>query len=180
MEAFGVPYSRFKGPQRIMYGSTDTAWDLQATLPAGSKAEDVPKMLQALLIDRFELKAHWEVQERPIYRMTVDKGGIKLKLRESDEGPAFVRLDGAPGGGTLIHATRMNMKGVASFAESRLGEPGAIVVDETGLTGVFTADLAYEDLKTALQQDWGLRLDRAKGQVQVLVVDSIREEPTEN
>jgi uncharacterized protein (TIGR03435 family) len=180
MQAYGVDYTRFKGPERIMSGSLDSEWDIQATVPAGSKPEDIPKMLLALLVDRFGLKAHWETEERAIYRMTVAKGGVKVKLGESDGARAYATVDRAPGGGRLIHAVQYSMQDVASMAARELGEPGAIVQDETGLTGVFTADLAYENFKTALEQDWGMKLERGKGPVQVLVVDEIREEPTDN
>ncbi len=180
MEAYGVPYTRFKGPERIMYGSTDTAWDVQATLPEGSKPDDVPKMLQALLVERFGIKVHWETEERPIWHMTVAKGGAKLKLGVTDDGRHMAYADRAPGGGTLMHMVRYSMQDLASLAEGQLGDKGAIVQDETGLAGLFTADLTFDNFKTSLEQDWGLHLERGKGPVQVLVVDEIREEPTDN
>jgi hypothetical protein len=36
-------------------------------------------MLQALLEDRFNAKLHRETREIPVYFLTVDKGGLKLK-----------------------------------------------------------------------------------------------------
>ena len=35
-------------------------------------------MLQALLEERFKLKAHWETKEGDIYKLVVAKGGPKL------------------------------------------------------------------------------------------------------
>src|ERR1041385_8702058 len=39
-------------------------------------------MLRSLLEDRFQLKAHWEMREMPVYLLTIGKGGAKLKLSE--------------------------------------------------------------------------------------------------
>src|SRR5262245_48236698 len=36
-------------------------------------------MLQSLLEDRFQLKAHWETRELPVYELTVARGGPKIK-----------------------------------------------------------------------------------------------------
>jgi uncharacterized protein (TIGR03435 family) len=178
MEAYGIEQnSRLRGPGRIMPPDAPL-WDIQATLPTNTKAEDGPKMLQVLLTDRFGLKVHWVTEERTIYHLTAAKGGVKVKLGESDEQRGYATIDTASGGG--LHVVRYNMEDVARLAESNVGEPGAIVQNETGLTGVFTADLAFDNFKTALEQDWGLKLDRGKGPVQILVVDSIRDEPTEN
>ena len=68
------------------------------------------------------------------------------------------------------------------------------VVDKTGLTGNYDIELSYIDetlfrkgvgteegpsLRTALQEQLGMRLESARGPVQVLVVDSVSE-PTTN
>lgn len=176
LEAYDVPDSRFRAPSRIM--PPDAAlWDVQATLPANAKNEDVPRMLQALLTERFGLKVHWITEERAIYRMTAAKGGVKVKLGATNDSVGYATSDTAG-----LHAVGFSMRDVARLAERSLGEPGAIVQDDTGLTGVFTADLTYspDDFKPALEQDWGLRLERGKGNVQVLVVDEIRDQPTAN
>jgi uncharacterized protein (TIGR03435 family) len=62
-----------------------------------AKAEGSPRtetmngpMLQALLEDRFKLRAHRETREVPVYLLTVAKGGIKLQ--KVDEG-SCVPLD---------------------------------------------------------------------------------------
>ena len=81
---------------------------------------------------------------------------------------------------------------VASFAGGLLGFP---VVDETQLTGLWTAKLVYEPnlvsaerrtasvtappVADALKEQLGLRLESTRGPVRVIVVDSVQQ-PTEN
>jgi uncharacterized protein (TIGR03435 family) len=54
-------------------------FDIVATMPQGTTRDDAPKMLQALLVERFKLVAHLETQEHPVYALVVAKGGPKLK-----------------------------------------------------------------------------------------------------
>jgi uncharacterized protein (TIGR03435 family) len=46
-------------------------------------------MVQSLLEDRFQLKAHMEARELPIYRLVTTKDGLKIK-RSADQTPTFV------------------------------------------------------------------------------------------
>ena len=60
---------------------------------------------------------------------------------------------------------------------------GRSVVDKTGLTGVYDADLAWNDSKegpslcAAIQEQLGLKLEAQRGPLDVLVIDHI-ERPT--
>src|SRR5690349_22893943 len=54
--------------------------------------EQVGSMLQSLLEDRFQLKAHYETRELPVYILSVAKGGPKLKLSEDQTPPSPVRV----------------------------------------------------------------------------------------
>ena len=46
-------------------------------------------MVQSLLEDRFQLKAHWDQREMATYNLMVAKNGTKLKL-SADQGPAAI------------------------------------------------------------------------------------------
>ncbi len=48
-------------------------------------------MLQTLLSERFQLKIHRDVEEMPVYVMTIAAGGLKMRPRSEGDG-------GAPGG----------------------------------------------------------------------------------
>jgi uncharacterized protein (TIGR03435 family) len=54
-------------------------FDIVARLPEGSSKDDVPKMLQALLAERFKLVVHRETKEHPVLALVVGKGGPKMK-----------------------------------------------------------------------------------------------------
>jgi uncharacterized protein (TIGR03435 family) len=54
-------------------------FDIMAKLPDGATKADVPKMLQALLAERFKLAVHRDSKEQPVLALVVSKGGPKLK-----------------------------------------------------------------------------------------------------
>jgi uncharacterized protein (TIGR03435 family) len=60
-------------------------FDIVAKLPDGASKDDVPKMLQALLEERFKLAVHRDTQEHPVLALVVGKKGPKMK--ESLEAP---------------------------------------------------------------------------------------------
>ena len=93
-----------------------------------------------------------------------------------------------PGG---IVARAMNMSALSAALEAILERP---VIDRTGLSGEFDFDLTYTPnvdgfpngassnapgLPTALREQLGLRLESGRAQVQVFVVDDVRQ-PAEN
>jgi uncharacterized protein (TIGR03435 family) len=67
------------------YQITGPAWlaterfDIVAKMPDGASKDDAPKMLQALLEERFKLAAHHDLQEQPVLALVVGKDGPKLK-----------------------------------------------------------------------------------------------------
>jgi uncharacterized protein (TIGR03435 family) len=54
-------------------------FDIEARFPKGATREDEPKMMQALLKDRFKLAFHIEKKELDSYALVVGKHGAKLK-----------------------------------------------------------------------------------------------------
>jgi uncharacterized protein (TIGR03435 family) len=160
-------------------------------------------MQQALLADRFKLKVHFETRSLPIYALVVAKGGPKLKTSEMDPAnraemvkPAFLQAGSgrAAGAGTTI-----GMLAEVLERQDEVGNPpggrGRIVVDKTNLSGRYDwtlywtpwQDLGSRELSdskgpslfTALQEQLGLKLEPAKGKVEVVVIDHI-DLPSEN
>jgi uncharacterized protein (TIGR03435 family) len=165
-------------------------YDIVANAPDGTvpTRDEFRRMLQALLADRFQLKAHIEKKQMPVYALVAGKGGPKLGP-PSDAGH---RLGGVNGRNQFLEADSVTMDDLAdyilgSFATDRP------VIDRTGLTGTYKLrieatpewrigrDPQPGDLSifTAVQEQLGLKLEPATAPVDVLVVDSAQK-PSEN
>jgi uncharacterized protein (TIGR03435 family) len=138
-------------------------FDIAATLPAGTKEDQVPDMLKALLAERFQMKFHRDTKDFPVYALVAGKGGLKAKesAPESDkgdeEGPkGAVNVSGSGGrGGVNIslgkgsYFTMADNKFVvrkltmASFAEMLARFEDRPVVDMTGIAGSYDFDLTF-------------------------------------
>jgi uncharacterized protein (TIGR03435 family) len=73
-------------------------WDVQATADCTGGVltrEQVQLMLQAMMEERFELKAHMETRELPIYNLVVAKDGPKIKA-SADQTPPGIGPAGPP------------------------------------------------------------------------------------
>ena len=84
--AFGVKAYQISGPDWIK----EDRFDILAKMLAeeGATKDQVPQMLQALLVDRFKLVVHRETRDHPIYALVIGKGGSKLKeAAPADEAP---------------------------------------------------------------------------------------------
>jgi uncharacterized protein (TIGR03435 family) len=156
-------------------------------LPPDQRGKIQDSMLQAVLADRFQLKLHTESRELPIYNLVTAKGGPKLTEAPKDKNYGYSM---GPG--------RLSGTGVEldSLAYSLSNEVGRLIVNKTGLTGKYTIDLKWQpdsmaagsspagndalpDLFTALEEQLGLKLESAKGPVDVYIVDHA-EKPSEN
>ena len=153
-------------------------------------------MLQALLADRFHLKAHWESKRANVYALELanPKSGSKLqpaKVETVDpsipnatppetRGPDIQsRMDPH---GHVMTVRYLTTKGIAGLLGSMLQ---GTVEDKTGLPGRYDFTLqytypeSYPPLTTAIQEQLGLKLERTLGSVDIFVIDHI-ERPSEN
>ncbi len=160
-------------------------YDIVAKVPAETPREQVLRMLQALLADRFQLRIHRENRDLRVYLLTTARTGPKLKA-------VPVRDGGFTFGPGHISARATSM---AEFAD-KLSRPyfglGAPVINSTGLDGVYdftldwTPDNAPSDASAgpsifaALQEQLGLELEASKNRVEVLVIDHVERVPAEN
>jgi uncharacterized protein (TIGR03435 family) len=159
-------------------------------------------MLQALLVDRFHLKAHWEDRRGETYDLIVAKPG-KLsttatpptaeELKDFGDHPVpplYQSGDGVRGYEYIAHGA--SSADIASMLTMQFGKP---VADKTSLTGKYYFDLKYHNLfaddhgaddpnvwppmDTAIHDQLGLKVVPSHGSVRVLVIDHI-EPLTEN
>jgi uncharacterized protein (TIGR03435 family) len=168
-------------------------YDVNAVWPGqpGEPRTRFMTMLQNMLADRFGLKAHYERRELPIYELVRARSDGRLgeKLKPSSEAAPG---SNAAGGGRITGAgpasfrmQRAELSVLAGQLGSFVGRP---VVDRTGLTGQFDLQLTWvpdqvaadptgPSIFTAIQEQLGLKLEAARGTVDVLVIDSV-ERPT--
>ncbi len=93
MKAWDVPVDQLAGPAWLMDISGQDYYAITATLPADTTREQFQKMLQNLLIERFQIQLHHETRDFPGYELVVAPGGPKLK--ETTQDPHLV--PGPPG-----------------------------------------------------------------------------------
>ncbi len=140
-------------------------------VPKGDEADLLPTFQDALQRN-FDFQAHWEEQERDVLVLSSD--GTKT-LAESKSEPLFQF-----GRGRIT----MTKQSTAKLAETLPNWMRKIVVDETGLNGLYDFDLQYRPgdtkmLTDALQQKYGLVLTPAKRKVRALVVEKRLKETEE-
>lgn len=160
---------------------------------------DVPRdqalrMLQTLLADRFKLRVRQETREMPILelRLARSDGRVGPNLYDCSN-PQDARGQGtisAPAGGSLVSSDcRAGLSYLVDLASRQLD---AIVVDKTGLTGQWRFNIFFTEaigpvdapantptFTGALTEQLGLRTERTRAPVSVLVIDSV-ERPTAN
>lgn len=151
------------------------------------------EMLQALVIDRFQLKFHTETKTGVVY--VLEKGGKKLKLQPTDD----KRWPPNPTGNTRLsevdfvserfYVINESMPQLAKFAADYVLR--APVLDRTDLNGSFDyteppplderdpATIDFAEAFKAMIHDIGLKLVRSEGSVESFVIDHA-ERPSAN
>lgn len=183
-------------------------YNIQAKAAGDATREELMLMVRSLLVERFKLRVHRETREMPIYVLTVARGGVKAPRSVPGACTVFdPRNPPRPGtprapscGNNLIrtstwNATAIDMK---SAAEALVGVLGRSVVDRTGVEGRFDIQVewtpdqapagvdgvastanAAPPLFTVLEDRLGLKVESARGPVDVIVIDHV-ERPTDD
>jgi uncharacterized protein (TIGR03435 family) len=159
----------------------------------GTSRDEMLRMLQVLLTERFKLEFHREPREMNYYALVPSKKGPKIELATTD-GPG---PNESNGGGRIVRR-QLSMLMLATLL-ARFEFRGGVVLDETGLKGLYGVNLQWTpstnmnadsnanadgsagpSLFTALQEQLGLRLEAKKGPVDVMVIDRAEKNPVEN
>lgn len=148
---------------------------LEAVTANPADESQMRRMLQTLLAERFKLVMHRETSEMPVYFLTVGKKGAKLHERKEGDPPLAL----PPRGTGLAFMTKMDtfIAHISSF-----GHIDRPVLDKTGLDGVYDFLLPVtpdEDIKTAVEDAFGLKFESHKAPVDVFTIDRV-EKPSEN
>lgn len=81
--AYRVRQAQVIGPEWL----TSERYDASAKLPDGATSDQIPEMIQAMLLERFQLKAHREKRDLPAYVITAGKPPLNMKLLPPDTTP---------------------------------------------------------------------------------------------
>jgi uncharacterized protein (TIGR03435 family) len=218
--AYGVAGEQLSGPSWL----DDTSFDVVAKMAESSTKEQVHAMLQHLLMERFKMVLHHELQDKAANELSIAKTGLKLKETEypnakpaSSSSMAFTldknnfpvlpkdlavqaRVDWVKNGSfrstfrSYPFATFVeDLEGILTMMITVSDDPtrtfAARVIDKTGLTGRYDFNLEYAGLDdnstgpgifSAVEKQLGLKLDKSKAPLDVIVIDHIDKVPMEN
>jgi uncharacterized protein (TIGR03435 family) len=149
--AFKVKAYQVSGPSWM---SSDR-FDITAKIPEGVSKEQIPEMLQALLVDRFKMTFHKEGKEQAIYELVVGKGGPKMKESEPEpatppaaepaKGPAAITVGGADGSQVRVTPTTngATVSGVGGMGKMRVtpGTDGTMRMEASGVKMAALAEM---------------------------------------
>jgi uncharacterized protein (TIGR03435 family) len=181
--AFGIKSFQLEGGPGWLDGNN---YDFVATTGDATPltTQTLEPYLQSLLSERFHLVYHRQEKEFSVYALMTAKGGPKLTPATGDTKDSGTDSHGN-NGITHMTGTSITMAGFASYLANQLDRP---VIDRTGVQGRYDVKLDWSRSETdttvpsifsALQEQLGLRLEAAKGPVEILVVDSV-DPPTPN
>lgn len=172
-------------------------YDIEAKAERPGSFKELQEMFQNLLAERFHLEFHRETRQRPVYALTIDKNGPKLKANDRAGefsgriGPNIGSLPGMIAEGVGMRELCLNLAQV-------LGRP---VLDKTGLNGYYDFRVQWapfvplppapdgsegpppaidgSTIFNALREQLGLKLEGQKGPVDIFVIDRV-ERPSTN
>jgi uncharacterized protein (TIGR03435 family) len=174
-------------------------YDFQAKADHSLTRAELPPLFQSMLADRFKLQFHKETRTLPALLLSVDKTGSKMKANNGpDEWAISITMarGAAPPAPPKFQGTRCAMSYLSWWISQLQNRP---VVNQTGLDGFWDFTLEFvpdgmdgrkgpngepvtfdgPTLYTALREQLGLKLESAKGPVEVYVIDHV-ERPTAN
>ena len=194
--AYGVqPFLISGGPDWLQTEPYDITGELPSSGGAPPPQSKTMEALQVLLEERFKLRLHRESNIMPLYELTVSKSGFKPEdgadLPESAGGGYASREE------IRLVRRKSPISSIVPFISLQLQTP---LVDRTGLTGLYSFVLVWRRdpapppepgspvpqinpeeaaMIAALRSQLGLELQKGKGPVEVLVIDSA-ERPSGN
>lgn len=202
--AYHLPDWRIVRADKSDKNGEEPFYAIEATMDAAATDDQVRLMLQKLLVDRFRIASHREMKEVQGYALVVARNGPKIKPVAAGETPAMPAylsgksaeafsgriLTSAEGKGT----SALTGRGVtmAQLVDELSAQLNTLVLDRTGMAGNYyfgfkflrvgsvpAPDTEGMTIFDAVQSELGLRLEKQKGTVEVLVVEHL-EKPGEN
>jgi uncharacterized protein (TIGR03435 family) len=204
--AYGVDFVSLKGaPDWLYRDKFDIDFKMDPTVADAYKQLSLPErklaqehMLQALFQERMKLAVHIEMKEGPSYALVVMQGGLKFhRTADANTTGGKFSIEAGDGGVLIATAHGARIDRLVNTLTDRMGVP---VIDQTGLVGLYDFTLKFAsarvaeaqaagnsapvpetapELATAIQEQLGLKLERTKGPIKIVVIDHI-ERPSAN
>ena len=178
--AYGIqPSQHSDGPSWM----TTDRYDIVAKAEGNASDDQMRKMVQALIADRFKLKVRHESKEFSVLVVSLGKGDPKLFPPKDDEVHAIrIAPQAGPEQKNAYHviATRFSLTQLTDTFARQLGQ---VIVNQTGMNGDydFMLDLTPDEsrpnpleptiLLSALREQLGLSVKSQKSAVDYLVID---------
>jgi len=198
--AYKITVRQLSGPGALL----SEKYDVAAKAERAVSPDEMLRMLQALLVERFKLVVRQETKEVPVYALAIGKSGPKLQQSNPSENDGATPRTPSSAGGTEPRSGHLIFKNESmpdfAWALSRTAGIGdRVVVDDTGLKGNYDFELTFErdsapagadvgepaarlvgpSIFSALQEQLGLKLEPKKAPVEFLIIDHV-EKPSEN
>jgi len=192
----GLIQRAYKLQARQILGAPDWAnsahFDIEGVpdTPGQPSIDQQLEMYQKLLATRFKLSFHRSTMEFPVYALVPERNGPNLTNSSGDpnESERLIMRQGADGS-LIVNFLNTSMPQLAHVLMEVITD--LQVVDQTDLKGRYDFTLTFSespssadssgspDIYQAVQEQLGLKLERAKAPVEVIVIDHA-ERPSEN
>jgi uncharacterized protein (TIGR03435 family) len=171
------------GPLGEAYDYRDLPrYEIAAKAPPGTPVADLRLMLRTLLAERFKMAMHREPRAVASWIITLSKDPHKLRPPTDPEGE-FEAIP-SPTDLTLRNAR------LDEFSNLISGPARMPVLNRTGLSGRFDFRLVFSGYPVpsetdylfarAIREQLVLNVERQKAEIEMLIVDHIEKQPTEN
>lgn len=194
-----LPFDRILGgPAWIV----SDRYDINGSGKENATMAETAVMVRSLLRDRFQLVAHMDRRELPVYFLVVARAdgrlgpGLRRSAVDCSDPEARKKALAAASDSRIVcgitFETGVYTAGgaaVSTVLGTLTAASGRAVLDRTGLTGAYDIELKWTPLPdptsdnvsifTAVQEQLGLRLESGTAPLDVLVIDRI-ERPSEN
>jgi uncharacterized protein (TIGR03435 family) len=173
-------------------------FDVVAKAPEKAPQDEIRRMLQTLLAERFKLAVHADQKPMPAFALVVGKSGSKLQPSETAVLSGQRCTPGeAPPGQRRVDCRHLTMALLADYLQELAVRDFPVpVVDQTGLPGAYDfslewtptagpgaappADETGPSIFDAVATQLGLKLESRKLPLPVLVIDRVERVPAEN
>jgi uncharacterized protein (TIGR03435 family) len=149
-------------------------FDVNATANENVLPQQVLRMLQSLLAERFALKLRHTSRESDVLVLRLAKGGSKLQAAPADAASQGVQME-------LRHVYSNPVASMRMLSDALANIGQRMVVDKTGLDGRYSFDLKWgkaegeeagPSIFTAIEEQLGLHLSAEKQPVDIVVIES--------